>query len=306
MERSSLVSFFKTDRPRKLLFDRNCGIEFLLDLLVEDKSLYKTYLFDQQFAHQGWSGMVATVEQVPHTLLDRKQVTLQELIIFELLLEIDALDLHSGKHWEPLGRRLINRPADYFSSVPEREISEVIAIWQEAFEWSYYDQVLAGLQTTTSESRTPGQKSFQAMFCIDDRECSYRRYLEKTDPSCETFATPGFFSVEFFFQPQNGKFYTKLCPWPVTPKYLIKEVDSLAKLETDLSFSKQSHTLFSGWLITQTLGFWAALRLFINIFKPSMDLPRLHPSSTWIRMPSLPLKTRASMIRKTTCRSDLL
>lgn len=108
------------------------------------------------------------------------------------------------------------------------------------------------------------------MFCIDDRECSFRRYIESIDPSCETFGTPGFFSVEFFFQPENGKFYTKLCPWPMTPKYLIKEVGSKTKRETDIHFSKRTHSLLGGWLISQTLGFWSAVRLFINIFKPSM------------------------------------
>ncbi|HPH17822.1 MAG TPA: Na-translocating system protein MpsB, partial [Haliscomenobacter sp.] len=33
---------------------------------------------------------------------------------------------------------------------------------------------------------------------------------------------------------------------------------------------KQSHSSIGGWLISQTLGFWAGLRLFLNIFRPSM------------------------------------
>jgi uncharacterized protein YbcC (UPF0753/DUF2309 family) len=77
--------------------------------------------------------------------------------------------------------------------------------------------------------------------------------------------------VEFYFQPQDGKFYTKLCPAPVTPKFLIKEEAAWKKRERDVHFSKHSHSFYSGWLISQTLGFWAALRLFINIFKPSMS-----------------------------------
>ena len=97
MERISFTSFFRTDWPRRLLLKSECKIESLLDILVGDESLYKQYLFDQQFAHQGWSGMVSTVEDVPQTLLDRKQITLQELIVFELLLEIDALDFRFGK-----------------------------------------------------------------------------------------------------------------------------------------------------------------------------------------------------------------
>ena len=270
LERDSFTSFFKTERARALLLNSPCEMQMLLKILVGDASLYKQYLFDQQFSHQGWSGMVSTVEDVPQTLLDRKQITMHELIIFELLLEIDALDLHFGQGWLPLNSRLTDQPIDLFAEVPLREHHEVISIFQEAFEWSYYDEVLAGLLTKRNEEKQVSSKTFQSMFCIDDRECSFRRYLEKIDPACETFGTPGFFSVEFFFQPEGGKFYTKLCPWPMTPKYLIKEVGSTAKREKDVHFSKHSHSLFSGWLISQTLGFWAALRLFINIFKPSM------------------------------------
>lgn len=109
------------------------------------------------------------------------------------------------------------------------------------------------------------------MFCIDDREASLRRYLEICDHHCETFSTPGYFSVEFYFQPANGKFYTKLCPVPVNPKYLIKEVGKRKKLGKEMHLTKNTHSLFGGWLISQTLGFWSALRLAINIFRPSMS-----------------------------------
>jgi uncharacterized protein YbcC (UPF0753/DUF2309 family) len=158
-----------------------------------------------------------------------------------------------------------------FAAVPDRELHEIRCIWQEAFEWSYYNEVLSGLlRKRNKEEKKTTERSFQSLFCIDDRECSLRRYLEKVDPACETFGTPGFFSVEFFFQPEDGKFYTKLCPWPVTPKYLIKEFGGQTKREKDVHMSKQSHSLFRGWLISQTLGFWAAVRLFINIFRPAM------------------------------------
>lgn len=270
MEKGSFTSFFKTKRVKNLLLSGHCGIESLLKILVgNDETLYEHYLFDQQFSHQGWSGMVATVEDQPQTLLDHKKITLHDLIIFELLLEIDALDSHFGETWLPLAKVIETKPIDLFAEVPTTELDEITSLWQEAFEWSYYDEVLAGLKNTKSENR-PDRSSFQAMFCIDDRECSLRRYLEAEDTACETFGTPGFFGVEFYFQPDHGKFYTKLCPAPVNPKFLIKEIGVQRKNERDIHFTKHSHSLFRGWMITQTLGFWSALRLFINIFKPSM------------------------------------
>lgn len=270
MERLSFTSFFRTDWPRRLLLKSDCKIEALLDILIGNKSLYKQYLFDQQFAHQGWSGMASLVEDIPQTLLDRKKITLQELIIFELLLEIDALDFRFGKNWQPLCKSLTEKPVDLFAEIPERELHAMRQIWQEAFEWSYYDEVLAGLIAKKQEVKKIHYASFQAVFCIDDRECSFRRYVEELDPDSETFGAPGFFSAEFFYQPEGGKFYTKLCPWPVTPKHLIKQVESKSERKKDVHFSKHAHSFFGGALIAHTIGFWSAVRLFFNIFRPTM------------------------------------
>jgi uncharacterized protein YbcC (UPF0753/DUF2309 family) len=271
MERNSFTSFFRTRRAKELLLKGKTAIPDLLKILVGNESLYEQYIFDQQFAHQGWSGMVSTIESQPETLLDPKKISLHDLISFELLLEIDALDYHFGKdNWLPLTAKLKDKPTELFANVPSTELYEVLGIWQQAFEWSYYDQVLAGIQLSSNTPTEKKVKSFQAMFCIDDRECSLRRYLEKLDPSCETFGTPGFFGVEFYFRPEHGKFHTKLCPAPVTPKYLIKEVGTRSKRGKDIHFTKPTHSLFRGWLITHTLGFWSALKLFINIFRPSM------------------------------------
>ncbi|HSZ25601.1 MAG TPA: DUF2309 domain-containing protein [Cytophagaceae bacterium] len=270
IERNSFVSFFRKKRAHNLLLHSHCDIHSLLEILIGDETLYKQYLYDQQFAHQGWSGMVSSIEDLPESLLDKRKISIHDLIVFELLLEIDALDSQFGDKWTPLGNHLKKKPVDLFAEIPYTELNEVLSIWQDALEWSYYDEVLAGIKFETIKKRE-AVPSFQAMFCIDDRECSLRRYIEHFDPSCETFGTPGFFGVEFFFQPEFGKFYTKLCPAPVTPKYLIKEIGTKGKRETDVHFTKRSQTLFSGWLISQTLGFWSAFRLFINIFRPSMS-----------------------------------
>lgn len=272
MEKTSYSSFFKTSRARNMFIKSRVEIEDLLKILVGDETLYAQYLYDQQFSHQGWSGMVSVIEDQPETLLDHKKISLHELILFELFLEIDTLDHKFGEgNWKPLQSKLKLKPVDLFEEVPETELSQVLSIFQEAYEWSYYDQVLDGIQLKKPVDTSKSSKNFQAMFCIDDRECSLRRYLEKTDVNCETFGTPGFFGVEFYFKPENGKFNTKLCPAPVTPKYLIKEVGAKEKRKKEAHFTKKSHSLFQGWLISQTLGFWSAIKLFANIFRPTMS-----------------------------------
>jgi uncharacterized protein len=271
LEKRNYTSLFETPRAKALLLSENCKISDLLAILVGNEAWYEQYLFDQQFAHQGWAGMISAIEDQPNTLLDTKSITLKELILLELLLEIDALDYHLGKAWQALGKVLKTQPQPWFAEDSTCELNDVLLIWQNALEWTYYDQVLAGIQWQKPRAEEVNQKSFQALFCIDDRECSIRRYVEQFDPNCETFGTPGFFGVEFYFKPEHGKFYTKLCPPPVTPKYLIKETLTESKRKKEAHFHKPTHSLFRGFVLSQTLGFWSAFKLFLSIFRPSVS-----------------------------------
>lgn len=145
MESNSFVSAFNTPRARNLLLHTDPSISDLLTVIVGDETLFKQYLFDQQFAHRGWSGLVAAWEAGRKVLPNGGTITLHELIVFELLLEIDVLDDRLGKHWEPLASRLPGSPEDLFAPVPVSEKSEILAIWQEAVEWSYYEAILVEL-----------------------------------------------------------------------------------------------------------------------------------------------------------------
>ncbi|MEP7141876.1 MAG: DUF2309 domain-containing protein [Ferruginibacter sp.] len=276
LEKNSFTSLYKTSRAKKLLLQENLSITDLLKIVVGNEAYFEQYIFDQQFSHRGWSGMVAAVEDKPATLLSPKKISLHDLIVFELLLEIDNLDFILGKNWQPLCTRVQAAPLELFADVPGTELHEVFKIWQDAFEWSYYDEVLAGIkQLSISKQKNGGNrtrvtKSFQALFCIDEREDSIRRHIEGINKNCETFGTPGFFSVEFFFQAHNAKFYDKLCPAPVTPAHLIKEYAVSEKRKHDLFYTNKTHPVHTGFISALTLGFWAAIRLVQNLFKPKM------------------------------------
>ena len=275
MERNTFISFFKTPRAKQLLMDRKCEISDLLAILVGDETLYEHYLFDQQFAHPGWSGFVSVVEDMPQTLIDARRISLQDFIIFELLLEIDTLDQKFGENWLPLAKRIKGHVEPLFAPVQITEYHEILHLWQDAYEWTFYDQVLGGILANPEKENTSEKSGFQAMFCIDDRVCSLRRYIEEIEPTAQTFGTPGFFGVAFYYKPMNGKFSMKVCPAPMNPPYLIKEELDNKKNKKDFHFADYTHSLFFGWLITHTIGFWSAIRLFINIFTP-----RLSPATT--------------------------
>lgn len=272
LEQNGLVSFFKTSRARELLLSGDYTLGKLLGMVVGQEHYFENYVYDQQFAHRGWSGMVAVLEDRPDSLLDQRKISLQELITLELLLEIDALDAELGKGWAPLSLNHREPPVDLFEAEPETELHTVFSLWQDAFEWSYYDQVLAGIRNSAPAVNAQViQRSFQAIFCIDERECSLRRHVEFADPACETLGSPGFFGVEFYFQPEGGKFYEKLCPAPVTPKYLIKESNVTEKRKHELLYIGQSNTALPGFLVSLLLGFVAAGQLVLNLFRPKMS-----------------------------------
>ncbi|MCL6261680.1 DUF2309 domain-containing protein [Aquiflexum sp. TKW24L] len=268
LESNSFSSLFKSQRAKNFLLDPKTKLEDLLDILVGSKVYFRQYLFDQQFAHPGWSGMVAVLEHQPQSLLDKKTISLHDLIFIECLLEIDALDRRLGDNWDPLAKYLPEYLLPILTKTEEKEYYEVLKLWQEAFEWTYFDQVIRGLQLSHEQDLKKGETSFQAVFCIDDRCCSIRRYIERFAPDCQTFGTAGFFNIPFFFQPEHSKFMTKVCPAPVTPIHVIRESEAKLRHEKDSHFSKHTKGIFGGWAISQTMGFLSAAKMAKNIFRP--------------------------------------
>ncbi|MGB3006533.1 MAG: DUF2309 domain-containing protein [Chitinophagaceae bacterium] len=297
MEQNSFVSFFKTKKIKQKFLSGNYSITELLKIIVGKEEYFDQYLFDQQFAHHGWSGFVSAVEDNPQTLLDRKQITLKELLEFELLMELDALNHALGDNFQPLATHVTEPPLDLFADVPKTELAEVIELWQDAFEWSYYDSVLKGIllaaplnppgRGTLESSKgksfsqlkdsvnpltgVEGAPSLQAIFCIDEREDSIRRHIEAVDKKAETFGAPGFFGVEFYFHQEGSKFYDKLCPAPVTPKYLIKESDAKTIRKEELIYTKYTHGILSGFVLSIAFGFWALVKKLELLFRPKMS-----------------------------------
>ncbi len=271
IEQNSFASFFKTKKARQLFLSGNYTLTSLLETIAGNAEYFEQYLFDQQFAHHGWSGFISAVEDNPHTLLDSKQTTLHELVVFELFLELDILCHKFGSNWKPLSEHVTEPPVELFEDVTKTELAEVLSLWQDAFEWSYYDSVLAGILLSQTETETVKVPSFQAIFCIDERECSIRRHIEATDPNCETFGAPGFFGVEFFFQQQGSLFYDKLCPAPVTPRFLIKESEANQQKKSELLYTKHAHGFLGGFLFSIGFGFWALYKKIQLLFRPKMS-----------------------------------
>ncbi len=73
--------------------------------------------------------------------------------------------------------------------------------------------------------KSPTAPMFQAVFCLDEREESFRRHLEEVEPGCETFSTAGFFNVAMYHQAVTDAHPRPLCPIAIRPDHFVAEVE---------------------------------------------------------------------------------
>jgi len=266
------------DEARELLQkDPDTAILFCLQRLVGDETLYGTYLLEMSLAHPGWSGMVHVIETNPESLLFKRNISLKEFIAIELLMELATLNMKLGKRFTAI----VNTPPlgevdSFATALTSPSIPKHLQVWQEAMELSLYAELLSALEKKRSSPAKP-QSNVQAIFCIDDRECSIRRHLEELDPGIETFGAAGFFGIEFFYKGIKDIYPVAQCPAVMSPKHLVVESNSdLAEASPSASRRafEATHPL-KNWLVTQTVGISYAARLALEVFRPGLKTPSL-------------------------------
>lgn len=236
LESMSLIGFFKTEKAKVLLKEENIKIKNLLKELVGDSSLFEQYLFDQQMSHPGWSGFVATLEKNPNSFFQKCKISLEDFIILELLLEIDFLEAKHDESWPPLSYVLDEKPKELFSDSYQNDYFEVLEIWQEAFEWSYYNEVINFLKKPTTENSVSSQSiDFQAIFCMDDSNNLTTKYINTINNKFQFFISSGFVNTPFYFQSYKSDFKLKYSPSSIEPKHLIKEIKNNSSQNIDSS-----------------------------------------------------------------------
>ena len=281
----SLIPLYPLNEPQVqglLIQTPDQVIKHCLQKIVGDSAYYEQYLLEMLLAHPGWSGMVGVIEQTPKALLARRDISIKQLIAIELLMEWAFLLKKKGPHFACIaeldhseGTPLLKKDA-LSPKVPLR-----LRVWHEAMEWSLHSELLLALKPSSSQS-SPTTPAAQALFCIDDRECSLRRNLEEVFPQVETFGAAGFFGIDFFYQGLDDAYPVAQCPNIIIPKHLIKEsTDNELAIKTSKTSHGHftGHTLFRGWLYTQTLGLGFAARMAWDVFKPGAKLPSLRTLS---------------------------
>jgi uncharacterized protein YbcC (UPF0753/DUF2309 family) len=98
-------------------------------------------------------------------------------------------------------------------------------ILHQAFERAIHHRLYDALVQHTPHA-PGGTPSFQAVFCLDEREESFRRHLEEVEPACETFSTAGFFNVAMYHEGLTDAHPRPLCPVAIRPDHYVAEIEA--------------------------------------------------------------------------------
>jgi uncharacterized protein YbcC (UPF0753/DUF2309 family) len=138
--------------------------------------------------------------------------------------------------WRPSALHALNK-SQWRTLVAEIEVFSSLErrrIFQTAFERHYRTRALDALATHTCRpAPVRATPRFQASFCIDAREESFRRHIEELCPDAETFAAAGFYSVPVYFRGIAEAHFNPLCPVIMKPEHWLSEDSVYSLRETE-------------------------------------------------------------------------
>ncbi len=270
----------------------------------------RTLVLSELLALPGWAGMMNKIEKEPDLLPYKKlSCSLLDYLAVRLLIRL-SLTASLGKRsvlakskqseslpqaspdehlwmqtWHSL-RILKEPPFQHFKmSGPElgRTLDALLItddifcrrVLHQAFESTYQRELSLKILNNKKWGKNLS-RTFQAVFCLDEREESFRRHLENSEPTCETFGAAGFFGVAMSLQALGEKKTAPFCPIVINPKTTVKEVHSSTKAESTRARLRQlSLHLFDinrqalrGSLLHLSFGFLSLFPLLAKIFFP--------------------------------------
>lgn len=188
-----------------------------------------------------------------------------------------------------------------FSSVARRRVLH--AAYERHYASASLDAITSHCRRRQAVLRAPKTRpAYLAIFCIDDREESFRRHLEEIDPECQTASAAGFFAVAMYYRGADHAHYRPLCPAVVTPQhYVVEEPMFSAADESNRRAARRrqlgwfthrvhsgSRTLIGGWF-TGIFGAIATFPLVARIMAPRLTARLREQMSELTRPPATEL-----------------
>jgi uncharacterized protein len=152
-----------------------------------------------------------------------------------------------------------------------------------AYEQRFYTRTLDAVALHAARpAASPARPWFQAVFCIDEREESFRRHLEEMAPDVETFSLAGFFFLPMYYRGVEDAHFVPLCPAGIRPQHWIAEqvVDHLEEAHQRRVLARRflglashqihlgSRTFAVGALLATAGGVLASVPLIARVFSP--------------------------------------
>ncbi|MDB5334938.1 MAG: hypothetical protein JWN70_557 [Planctomycetaceae bacterium] len=175
-------------------------------------------------------------------------------------------------------------------------------LFHMAYEHRFLTQTLDAIciQSQQSTERIP-EARFQAIFCLDEREESFRRHMEEIAPDVETFSTAGFYSVSMYYKGTSDAHFIPLCPVVIRPQHWVAEnvVDSLEQSSKQRAKARrllgnathQFHVgtrgFAGGAVLAAGVGVLASIPLLARILFPRLTASIRRSASGMVQAPHL-------------------
>jgi uncharacterized protein len=191
---------------------------------------------------------------------------------------------------------ILVREIESFSGLERRRIFHLA--YERRFCTQTLDAIALHARRPTSRPESP---RFQAVFCIDEREESFRRHLEELAPDVETFGVAGFYAVAIYYKGAADAHFTPLCPVLIRPGIWVTEevqtelgeahrrrAQTRRVLGTvSLRIHEGSRGFALGAFLTGALGVLASFPLLARILFPRLTAQIRHKFGRLVQTPPL-------------------
>ena len=113
---------------------------------------------------------------------------------------------------------ILMREIESFTGLERRRVFHLA--YERRFSTQTLDAIALHARRPTCRPDSP---RFQAVFCLDEREESFRRHLEELVPDVETFGVAGFYGVAIYYKGAADAHFTPLCPVLIRPGIWVTE-----------------------------------------------------------------------------------
>ena len=193
-------------------------VQFLAVRLILERIALQ-FLSQQELDTEQPLNSLREIAPAQHAVDEKMTIDQMAFLVFQLaqVRGWAPRDLYHLAHgdWEKLVAEVTE-----FSGLERRRILHIT--FERRFRTHALDAISARVRRDPVRVENP---RFQATFCLDAREESFRRHLEEVAPDVETFGTAGFYGVPMYFRGAADAHFAALCPIVIKPtRWVVEDV----------------------------------------------------------------------------------